>query len=105
MPMTDEERYVIQGRARDALKQARANVATYRADISEHAAKLKEASEHLFATLTLPPKPGPTGMKPAQYFMHFHAAFVTADIAEKLTALEAELERFEKLEKQVKEFE
>jgi hypothetical protein len=103
--MTDEERYVTQGRTRDALKRSREIVGTLRADISAHATKLKEASEHLTSVLTMAPKPGPTGMTPAQYFVHFYASFVTPDIAAKLDHLQAELRKLEKLEKEVKEFE
>ena len=103
--MTPEERWIIEGRTREALRESRKNLAALRADLSAHADKLKDASEHLLRTLDLPPQTGPTGMTPAQYFLHFFAAFAAPDIADKLTRLETEKTRFMTLEKQVKEFE
>jgi hypothetical protein len=102
--MTDAERWEIEGRTRDALKQSKKTLALLRADISEHAQKLKEASEALLNFLSSPSGIGPTGMSKSEYHLQFFGTFSPPDIREKIKEFTAESERMAELEKQVSQF-
>jgi hypothetical protein len=103
--MTDEERWKIEGRTRDALRLAKQRLGLLRADVSEHADKLKEASGALQHFLSDPVGVGPTGMAKTDYVVHFWHAAIPPTIEEKLRELAEEAERVQKLEKQISEFE
>lgn len=103
--MTNEERWIIQGRAREALREAKRNLATLRTEIDEHADRLQEAAGCLRHFLNTPPGSGPTGMTPREYLLHFFGNFVEPDWVGKLQEYEAELKRVLELEVRVKEFE
>lgn len=103
--MTPEERWIIQGRARDECKKIREIVVTLRTDIAAHAERMKEAHHHLTRFLETPSdKPGPTGMTPAQYIAHFFRDFMPSEIERKVQELAAATERLQTLEKQIAEF-
>ena len=102
--MTNEERWKIEGRTREALRDAKKNLASLKIEIEEYADKLKEASESLRHFLANPVGPGPTGMTSRQYTLHFFRSAIPSDIENKLTEFERESERVRDLEKKVKEF-
>jgi hypothetical protein len=102
--MTDEERWKIEGRTRDALRESKRRVGLLRADISEQAAKLKEASDALLHFLSDPAGAGPTGMAKSEYLLHFYKIAVPPTLEEKVRELATETERVQKLEKQIAEF-
>jgi hypothetical protein len=103
--MTPEERWKIQGRTRDELRTTKEKVITLKADIADHAERLKEAHHHLTKFLAVPTGgPGPTGMTPAQYVIHFFRDLLPGDIERKVQEFEEQSERLKKLEAQVAEF-
>jgi hypothetical protein len=102
--MTDEERWKIEGRTRDALRQAKHNAGLLRADIEAHAVRLKEASESLQQFLNEPTGAGPTGMSRSDYILHFFKSVISFEIEEKIRELAREAETVAKLEKQIAEF-
>ena len=102
--MTDEERWKIEGRARDALRQAKHKAGLLAADIAEHADKLKEASEALRLFLSDPVGKGPTGMSKSEYIVHFYSSSVPATIEAKIRELASEAERIQDLEKRIADF-
>ena len=103
--MTAEERWKIQGRTRDAYKEAKIAVGTLRADVQAHAERLKEAHDHLEKFLASPTGgPGPTGMTPVEYIAHFFRDLMPQDIEAKARELAEQSERLAALEKQIAEF-
>lgn len=102
--MTNEERWKIEGKARDDLRDARKNVAAIKAQLEEFATKLKEAAGSIEHFLEHSIGPGPTGMSAAQYTTNFFHTIIPADIQGKLTDFERESERLKKLEQRVGEF-
>lgn len=102
--MTEDERWKIEGRTRDALREARRNLALLKLDIEEHANKLKEASESLRNFLSNPTGTGPTGMTPTQYILHFYKTAIPNHIETKLREFESESSRASELETSIKAF-
>ena len=102
--MTKEERWEIEGRTREQLRDIKHRVALLRADIDSHAKQLKEASDALLYFLTDPVGVGPTGMSKPEYLIHFWREHVPATIEAKLRELASETEQLRKLEKQVAAF-
>lgn len=103
--MTDEERWQIEGRVREELRQARKTLAALRIDIEEHAKTLEEASGSLRHFLSHPTETGPTGMTGLQYVRHFFHAVIPAQVEQRLGEFAKESERVTTLEKRVQEFE
>jgi hypothetical protein len=102
--MTDDERYIVQGRTRDALRDAKKNLAVLEIEIEEYAKKLEDAGQNLRHFLSHPTAPGPTGMSSLQYTLHFFGALISSDIERKLREFERESGRVCDLQKKVKEF-
>jgi hypothetical protein len=102
--MTNEERWIVQGRAREALREAKRNLATLRVEIEEHAKRLEEGAGCLRHFLSASPGPGPTGMTPRQYATHFFGSLIPENVAQLLKEYEAELERASDLESKVRSF-
>lgn len=102
--MTDDERWKIVGRTIDLLREAKHRQGVLRAEIAEHAHKLKEASDALTFFLSDPCGTGPTGMNKPDYLAAFFRNFVNPTIEEKLRELAREAERVKELEKQIAEF-
>ena len=100
----DEERWKIEGRTRDALRQAKHRAGLLRADIAEHAQKLRKASEALLYYVSDPAGAGPTGRSKCEYIVHFYGAAVPATIEAEIRELASETERIRDLEKQIAEF-
>lgn len=103
--MTEEERWKIEGRTRESLRQARSRLGLLRADIAEHSRRLKEASEALEHFASDPTGSGPTGMSKPEYLADFWRTFIPPTIEEKLRELAKEAGRVQELEKQVASFE
>jgi len=103
--VTNEERWQIEGRTREALRQAKKNVASLKIEIEEYAEKLKEGAESLRHFVANPVGPGPTGMTSRQYTLHFFKTMIAAEIQQKLAEYEHESERVQDLEKKVGAFE
>lgn len=102
--MTDEERYIVQGRTRDALRDAKKNLAVLEIEIEEFAKKLTDAGENLHYFISRPTGAGPTGMTSLQYALHFFGNLIPSDIVRKLKEFESESQRVSDLEKKVREF-
>lgn len=103
--MTPEERWKIEGRLREELREAKRNLAALRIDIEAHAKKLEEASGNLRHFLSQPTGPGPTGMSSLQYTLHFFETLIPPRIQQRLREFESESEHLSDLEKKVREFE
>lgn len=102
--MTDEERWVVEGRTREELRKTKQHVAALRVEIETYAQKLEDAGSSLRHLLANPIGKGPTGMTAAQYTLHFFRSAIPPDMDVKLAEFERQSERLEKLEKQVGEF-
>lgn len=102
--MTDEQRWVIQGRTRDRLQRALADLATLRADLSEFAARLREAADGLAFFLSEPTGAGPTGVAKDEYVIRYWSELLTREIAEKVRECARVAARVKELEEQVKQF-
>jgi hypothetical protein len=103
--MTDEERWKSEGRTREALREAKRNLAALKADIEEYAKKLEDASGSLRHFLSKPVGSGPTGMSSLQYTLNFFKSLISLDVQQKLADFESETERAQKLEKTIQDFE
>jgi len=102
--MTPEDRWQIEGRLRDELREAKKNLAALRVDIEAHAEKLEQASGNLRHFLSQPTGAGPTGMSSLQYTLHFFEMLIPAHIQQRLKEFEAASERLSELEKRVRAF-
>lgn len=102
--MTDEERWKIEGRTRDALRQQKSRAALLEADLREHARALKEASEALIFFLSSPTGLGPTGMSKPEYLTHFHKSALSEEVERKIREFADASERIEALQNQVDRF-
>jgi hypothetical protein len=102
--VTPEERWKIEGRTRDALRDARKSLAALKIDIDVHARKLREAAAALDHFLADPVGRGPTGMLKHEYLAHFYAQFMGAELEPKLGEFTALAEEIARLEKQIAEF-
>lgn len=99
--MTNEERWKIEGRTRDALREAKKNVTSLRIEIGDYAKHLEEAAGSLRHFLDNPIGLGPTGMTSSQYALHFFQNAIPDNMACKLKEYESESGRVRDLEKQV----
>ena len=102
--MTNEERWKVEGRTRDDLREAKKNVTALKIEIEEFVNKLADVNNHIRRFLANPVGSGPTGMTSRQYTLHFFRDIVPADIQSKLAEFETESERVRDLEIKVKEF-
>jgi hypothetical protein len=102
--VTPEERWKIEGRTRDALRDTRKSLAALKIDIDAHAHKLREAADSLVQFLADPSGRGPTGMLKHEYLAHFYAQFIDTEIARKLAEFTETSDEIAKLEKQIAEF-
>lgn len=102
--MTAEERWKIEGRTREALREAKRNVASLKIEIEQYAQRLQDAAGSLRHLLGNPVGPGPTGMTASQYTIHFFQNLISEDVAQKLNEYEAESARLADLETKVKGF-
>ena len=102
--MTDEERWKIEGRTRDALREARKNLNSLKIEIEEYVKRLEEAGGTLRHFLANPTGKGPTGMSSREYALHFFEMLIPRDVARQLKEYEAESERISDLESKVKNF-
>lgn len=102
--MTNEERWQIEGRTREALREAKKNLASLGIEIEEHAKRLEEAAGSLRHFLTAATSVGPTGMTPRHYELHFLKDAIPDSLARRLEDYEAEFARVSDLEGKVKSF-
>jgi hypothetical protein len=103
--MTPEERWKVEGRTREEFRKTKASVGILKADIAAHAERLKEAHQQVTQFLAAPTGgPGPTGMTPAQYIVHFFRDLMPRDLEPKLQELAEQSERLASLEKLIAEF-
>jgi hypothetical protein len=102
--MTNEERWKIEGRTREDLRNAKQNIAALKISIEDYARQLEEAGGNLRHFLTNPVGAGSTGMTSLQYILHFFRSTIPANIEDKLKEFERESERLQELEKQVAQF-
>lgn len=102
--MTDEERWIIQGRTRESLKKTKETAATLRADLLQHARKLIETGEALAFFANDPAGTGPTGKTKAEYLLHFFGTGLGGEIVTKINELATVAARVAELEKQISEF-
>ena len=102
--MTDEERWKIEGKTRDALRDTKKTITSLQIELEEYAENLKGASDSLRHFLKNPIGPGPTGMTSVQYLLHFFRSAIPSNIELKLLEFEKESERLRDLERKVGQF-
>lgn len=102
--MTREDRWKIEGEAREALRESKKNLAALKIQIEKYATQLKEASEHLRLVLVNPTGRGPTGMTSREYALHFFETFMPPEIQTALAEFEVESAKVRDLEQTISEF-
>lgn len=102
--MTREDRWKIEGEARESLRESKKNLAALKIQIEKYATQLKEASEHLRNVLVNPTGKGPTGMTRREYALHFFETMMPPEIQTALAEFEIESARVLQLEQMLSEF-
>jgi hypothetical protein len=103
--MTNEERWQVEGKTREALRDAKRNVVALKIRVEEYAKTLSDASELIRNFVNKPFGVGPTGMTGPEYVVRFCGDIIPGHIQEKIRELEKESGRVIDLEQKMKEFE
>ncbi len=102
--MTDEERYIAQGRARDAAKKLRAEIATLRTSLDEYSELLANTKGALAHFLSDPSTKGADGRIFIDHLNAFQRDLCSAGFFEITAEFMEKTRKLRDLEEQIKNF-
>jgi len=102
--MTDEERYIAQGRARDAAKKLRAEIATLRTSLDEYSQSLTDTKGALDLFLADPSKKAPDGRIFIDNLNRLQRDLCSAGFFEMTAEFMEKTRKLHELEAQIKDF-
>jgi len=102
--MSDAEKFEIQGRAHAALKMARSNAATIKAQLIEYAKKLEDDAAMIRRFVNDPIFKQPSSFIPISANLKNHLSIGLRNAPELIDQLAQETETILELEEQIKQF-